>query len=206
VLSGTVTGTYTIGGTPTFPASVVTLTGNQTLTNKVLTSPTINTATIANPTLTVNTISEHTADNGVVVDGLTIKDSTLATANSVPSLALVAGSVTATKIEAQQEWQAPALQNSWVNYGDGFDPVGYMKDSLGFVHIKGFIKSGTTTLGTLVFTLPAGYRPAASSYYCSGVGSGSTINAWEVNAAGAFKVIVANATYSSIGHIIFKAA
>lgn len=39
VLSGTVTGTYTLGGTPTFPAAVVTLTGSQTLTNKTLTAP-----------------------------------------------------------------------------------------------------------------------------------------------------------------------
>lgn len=45
-LSGTITGTYTIGGTPTFPASVATLTGSQTLTNKTLTSPVVNTPTI----------------------------------------------------------------------------------------------------------------------------------------------------------------
>lgn len=44
VLSGTLTGTYTIGGTPTFPSSVATLTGTQTLTNKTLTSPVINTS------------------------------------------------------------------------------------------------------------------------------------------------------------------
>ena len=36
VLSGTVTGTYTIGGTPSFPSSIVTLTDAQTLTNKTL--------------------------------------------------------------------------------------------------------------------------------------------------------------------------
>lgn len=82
VLSGTLTGTYTIGGTPTFPAAVVTLTGSQTLTNKVLTSPTINTATIANPTLTVDTISEYTAANGVAIDGVTCKDSDV-TANDI---------------------------------------------------------------------------------------------------------------------------
>jgi aspartate carbamoyltransferase regulatory subunit len=75
VLSGTITGVYTIGGTPTFPTTVTTLTGIQTLTNKTLTSPTINSATISNPTLTVNTISEYTAANGVVVDGVTLKDS-----------------------------------------------------------------------------------------------------------------------------------
>jgi len=37
VLGGTITGTYTLGGTPTFPASVATLTGTQVLTNKTLT-------------------------------------------------------------------------------------------------------------------------------------------------------------------------
>lgn len=42
IFSGTITGTYTLGGTPTFPASVVTTTGTQTLTNKTLTSPVIN--------------------------------------------------------------------------------------------------------------------------------------------------------------------
>lgn len=86
--SGTLIGTYTIGGTPTFPSSVVTLTGSQTLTNKVLTSPTINTATISNPTLTVDTVSEHTGANGVTVDGLNIKDGALNTANSVNAAAL----------------------------------------------------------------------------------------------------------------------
>ena len=74
VLSGTITGTYTIGGTPTFPAAVVTLTGSQTLTNKTLTSPTIDTATINNPTLNTNTVNEFTAANGVVIDGVLLKD------------------------------------------------------------------------------------------------------------------------------------
>lgn len=41
VLSGTVTGTYTLGGTPTFPATVVLTTAIQTLTNKTLTAPAI---------------------------------------------------------------------------------------------------------------------------------------------------------------------
>jgi len=74
VLSGTITGTYTIGGTPTFPSSVVTLSGSQTLTNKTLTSPTINTATIVNPTLTVDSISEFTSAAGVTIDGVLLKD------------------------------------------------------------------------------------------------------------------------------------
>ena len=54
-------------------------------------------------------------------------------------------------------WIAPTLGNSWVECGSGNSPVGYMKDSMGFVQIRGLIKSGIT--GTPVFVLPAGYRP-----------------------------------------------
>lgn len=67
-LSGTLSGTYTIGGTPTFPSSVVTLTGSQILTNKTLTAPTITSpsvtgtvggsATYSTPTLTQPTIAD----------------------------------------------------------------------------------------------------------------------------------------------------
>lgn len=71
----------------------------QTLTNKTLTSPTINTAIISNPTLTVNTIAEHTAASGVTVDGLLIKDSKLATNNSVVTSNITDDAVTAAKID-----------------------------------------------------------------------------------------------------------
>lgn len=103
VLSGTLTGTYTLGGTPTFPAAVVTLTGSQTLTNKVLTSPTINNPVIANPTLTVDAISEYTSAAGVTIDGVLLKDSKMngsyLTDASVPTAALADDSVTAAKID-----------------------------------------------------------------------------------------------------------
>lgn len=39
VLSGTLSGTYTIGGTPTFPSTVVQTTSTQTLTNKTISGP-----------------------------------------------------------------------------------------------------------------------------------------------------------------------
>lgn len=66
VFSGTITGTYTIGGTPTFPSSVVTLTGSQTLTNKTLTAPIIssisNTGTLTLPTSTDTLVGRATTD------------------------------------------------------------------------------------------------------------------------------------------------
>ena len=53
-LSGTVTGTYTLGGTPTFPSTVVLTTGAQTLASKTLTSPIINGPTGTDPLVIQN--------------------------------------------------------------------------------------------------------------------------------------------------------
>lgn len=53
---------------------------------------------------------------------------------------------------------APTLLNSWVNYGSGYSTVGYWKDSMGMLHIKGNIKSGVLT--SVAFNLPSGYRPS----------------------------------------------
>lgn len=56
--------------------------------------------------------------------------------------------------------KTPALQNSWVDFGSGADVVQYVKTLDGMVHIWGCCKNGTTTGGTLLFTLAAGFRPA----------------------------------------------
>lgn len=55
---------------------------------------------------------------------------------------------------------APSLQNSWVDFGSNFQAAGYIElpDHTGM--LTGVIKDGTTTSGTLLFTLPTGLRPA----------------------------------------------
>lgn len=79
--------------------TIVGTSDSQTLTNKTLTSPTINTAIINNPTLNTNTISEYTAASGVTIDGLLIKDSKLATNNSVVTSNITDDAITAAKID-----------------------------------------------------------------------------------------------------------
>ncbi len=59
-------------------------------------------------------------------------------------------------------WIAVTYQNSWVDYGSGFPGVAYRKDALGFVHLRGLCKNGSSATAT-IFTLPAGYRPAGTS-------------------------------------------
>lgn len=55
----------------------------------------------------------------------------------------------------------PAYQNSWVFFGgtDEYAPQ-FRKDALGIVSLRGMTKNGT--LGSSIFTLPVGYRPAAT--------------------------------------------
>ena len=52
-----------------------------------------------------------------------------------------------------------SLQNSWVEFGATSTTAQYMKSIDGIVHIWGSIKGGTTANGTLLFTLPVGFRP-----------------------------------------------
>lgn len=59
----------------------------------------------------------------------------------------------------------PYFYNSWVNYGAPFYDAAFMKDPLGFVHLRGLIKSGATT--ATMFILPIGYRPAKQHIFTS---------------------------------------
>lgn len=60
-------------------------------------------------------------------------------------------------------WSNFVFQNGWSNYGGDNPTAQYLKDINGRVHIRGTVKSGTTTFGTvMVGTLPVGYRPSAT--------------------------------------------
>ena len=61
-------------------------------------------------------------------------------------------------------WIAPTFQNSWVNYGSGYNNAAYCKDAMGFVHLRGLVKDGTDN--SAIFTLPVGYRPAYQELFC----------------------------------------
>jgi len=59
-------------------------------------------------------------------------------------------------------WVDATLQNGWVNYAGGYVNASYRLKN-GVVFIRGLIKNGTITGGTLLFTLPAAYWPSANS-------------------------------------------
>lgn len=159
VLSGTLSGTYTLGGTPTFPATVVTTTGTQTLTNKTLTSPSINTPTITNATISANALTGFTTANTGTVYGIPITLGVINSANAVNGASLVAGSVSSTAL-AQNAVQANQLATNAIT-------LGYAQMT------SAFTTTSTTpvqvTSLTISVTVPAGGRRVKISVFSRAV-------------------------------------
>lgn len=97
-LSGTLSGTYTLGGTPSFPSNIVTTSGTQTLTNKTITS--------SSNSLTINESSLSFSNN--------------TTANASTSahglLPILPGDPTK-YLDGTGNYSAPGIGSGWVNLG-----------------------------------------------------------------------------------------
>jgi hypothetical protein len=93
-------------------------------------------------------------------------------------------------------WVAMSLSNGWVTFGGAFQTPRYRRLN-GVVYVQGFIKSGTTADNTLIYTLPAGFRPAATVRKPSVMNS-LTLGAWDVAVDGTIRAAgIVNATQSS---------
>jgi competence protein ComGC len=101
-------------------------------------------------------------------------------------------------------WTNLTLQNGWVSYGGGYATPQYAKGSDNIVRLKGLIKSGTTTNGTVVATLPAGFRPKDRTL----LGTICNPNIYcrvDILPSGSVAVYLSNATYTSLDSVVFLA-
>lgn len=97
----------------------------------------------------------------------------------------------------------PAFTNSWVNFNVAYASCAFMKDSFGFVHLKGMAKSGSVNAS--IFTLPAGYRPALNEYYA--VVSNDLFAEMQVASDGTVRMPAGGSNvFTSINGITFRAA
>lgn len=96
-----------------------------------------------------------------------------------------------------------SLQNGWVAFGGVYAEPRYYKDFGGSVRVEGLIKSGTTTSGTVVATLPVGYRPDKTLMFFTGTSAGAaTVEVHpggNIVASGGF-----SQTWTSLAGIAFK--
>lgn len=95
---------------------------------------------------------------------------------------------------------APAFAGTWVNFDTVYQGARYWRDSAGSVHVEGLVKSGT--IGTTVFTLPAGYRPSKPLVFAADTNSGH--GRVDVTDAGLVIAVSGGVTYFSLSGIHFK--
>jgi len=56
-------------------------------------------------------------------------------------------------------WNSASYQSGWSSYGGDFAPARYTKDEHGAISLDGLVSLASGAVGTVIFTLPAGYRP-----------------------------------------------
>ncbi len=101
----------------------------------------------------------------------------------------------------EEDWIAPTLLNNWVNFGPGWATAGYRKSANGDVHVRLMVKDGT--LGTSVFTLPAGYRPDATRVL-AGTANGGTAARWDIDTDGSVTIVTGGSTVFSALECVFR--
>ena len=113
------------------------------------------------------------------------------------------------RFDVQEDWHfvgeagEPAFEDSWVNYGSPYENASYMKDSMGFVHVRGFVKSGTVGTSATIFTLPAGYRP--SDRILMATQSNSALGRYDIDSDGKVIPHTGNTLWFSMANVIFRA-
>ena len=113
------------------------------------------------------------------------------------------------KLERQErpvgtDWTPPVLQNGWVNFNaTDFESAGYRRSAAGDVQLKGTIKDGTTAASTVLFTLPAGHRPAKTRIFP--VVSNNALGQVRVFSSGAVAIYGGSNVWLALDGIAFKA-
>ena len=108
----------------------------------------------------------------------------------------------------QENWADLVLQNSWTNIGLPFFYAGYMKDQLGFVHLRGVITGGTLPGGVVALTnLPIGYRPNKESIFIvSSYSDGDVIGRIHILSNGEVQLYTGGNGHVSLDGITFQSA
>jgi hypothetical protein len=98
-----------------------------------------------------------------------------------------------------------ALLNNWINYdvANGYAAAGFYKDTESILRLKGLIKNGTSTPATILFTLPAGYRPSEVMTFV--VVNGNSFGRVDINPSGDVQILSGGNAFLSLDGIVFRA-
>lgn len=108
-------------------------------------------------------------------------------------------------VKLPESWKIPAtMLNGWQRGTSGREPK-YFKDDFENVYLCGMVTSGTTTSGTNIFTLPAGYRPSTTRTFVVRTATNDVFGVINITANGNVSITVANDSGTNLDGIIFRA-
>lgn len=109
---------------------------------------------------------------------------------------------------AAEPWQPLALGTGWNNYEGGYHPASFRKDQLGHIWLRGLVASSVAPItGSIIATLPAGYRPTARLLLVVGMGEPHGSGRVDVTTAGTVLWIAGTSdttNYTSLASINFS--
>ena len=97
----------------------------------------------------------------------------------------------------------PAFLNGWLNYDVTYNSAAFRKDALGYVHLKGLVRSGG--VGSDIFVLPVGYRPALRAIFAGLNASNNAVGRIDVLPTGNISPQLTSNSWVSLEGITFKA-
>lgn len=106
-----------------------------------------------------STLMRRTAGDKISLWVLVSAATTILTNDYITTMSVVKVDQPSQLSVANGTWQNAVGQNGWTS---GSNLVQYMKDALGFVHLRGDLVNSAG--GTVAFTLPVGFRPGTSAY------------------------------------------
>jgi hypothetical protein len=122
--------------------------------------------------------------------GRDLRESSLARVPAANAANTATSAGTATNVAASEAFREvgtagqPPFENGCGNQSSGvpaqeYERVGFYKDKLGVVHLKGVLQCPAMAVGSSAFRLPAGYRPAnnrvvAQIIFCGGCGASNS--------------------------------
>lgn len=95
----------------------------------------------------------------------------------------------------------------WTSQGASENPLGYFKDRDGTVHLRGRVAGAAAAAGSVLFTLPVGFRPNVKSYQLSTFGAVSFVRGeviFLVASTGNVTILTNNATALDLNNISFS--
>ena len=118
----------------------------------------------------------------------------------------VAGLLTTQRLQVTEPeaWLVPEFHTKWVTYNDEYEPPGFMKDSMGWVHMRGMIRGGSVAANAILFMLPEGYRPLGLKFLATVLAGGVTGGIY-IYPDGAVKLWRGSGVWLSLDSVHFQA-